>query len=142
MEVLGIGLPEILFIAVILLLVLGPTELVTLGRKAGQMIRRIRSSDTWMMVSNLAQALRDLPNALADEARTDQIFGNVVPDRNRRTIAPPEQGPASDRAEPDPAQGKRAGYAAWTTAPTPKKDSPHENQEESPEQDPAGPDRP
>jgi Sec-independent protein translocase protein TatA len=142
MEILGIGLQEILFIAVILLLILGPRELATLGRKTGELIRRIRSSDTWLMVSNLAQALRDLPNALADEARTDEIFGNVVPDRSRQTIAPPGQVQEPGRRQSGGGRGKREGYSAWTTAPSPQKETSQENQEVIPEQDEAGSDSP
>ncbi|HUF38940.1 MAG TPA: twin-arginine translocase TatA/TatE family subunit [Anaerolineales bacterium] len=119
MDVFGIGLWELLFIGLILLLVLGPTELVTLGRKTGQFIRRIRQSDTWNMVANLALALRNLPKALADETRMDEIFGDVVPRRDRQTIAPP----TGDRSEipPNPDRDHHRTFSAWTSPPATKK---------------------
>ncbi len=119
MDLLGVGLPELLFIALILLLVLGPTELISLGRKSGRLIRRIRQSDTWLMVANLAQALRNLPNALADETRAEEIFGNVVPNKDRRTIAPPETDRNYPRPRPDSlGQESGSGFSAWTTTPS------------------------
>lgn len=160
MELLGVGLSELLFIALILLLVLGPTELISLGRKSGRLIRRIRQSDTWLMVANLAQALRNLPNALADEAGTEEIFGNVVPKKDRRTIAPPETDPNKPRPRPDSSgrgygsgfesgfesgsrSGSGSGFSAWTT--TPSTERPHSGgseaepeTEESPDPDPTG----
>jgi Sec-independent protein translocase protein TatA len=121
MDFLGIGVPELLVITLILLLILGPTELVTLGRKSGQLIRRIRQSDTWRMVSNLAQALRNLPTALADETRAEEIFANVVPKTDRRTTTPTEAegentigGPELKRRE------ERDGYSTWVTPPAPE----------------------
>lgn len=118
MDFLGIGVPELLFITLILLLVLGPAELVSLGRKSGQVIRRIRNSDTWRMVSNLAQALRNLPGALADETRAEEIFGSVVPNKDRRTIAPPQDGEGNPRKPVEP-RPRQEGYSAWVTPPTP-----------------------
>jgi Sec-independent protein translocase protein TatA len=144
MELLGVGLSELLFIGLILLLVLGPTELISLGRKSGRLIRRMRQSDTWLMVANLAQALRNLPNALADEARTEEIFGNVVPKKDRRTIAPPETEHNHPRPRPD-SSGRESGsgFSAWTTPPSAQ--SPQSGRsvtepelEESPDPDPTG----
>lgn len=112
MELLGIGLQELLFVALILLLVLGPADLVNLGRRTGGMIRRIRQSDTWKMVSNLAQALRNLPNALADEVQADEIFKDVVPREERRSIAPPGMERSGSNARP-----VKEGYSSWTTPP-------------------------
>ena len=131
MEILGIGPTEFLFIIIILLLVLGPTDLVQLGRKIGGMIRKMRRSETWLMVSNLARALRELPNTLADEAGTDEIFREVMPDRYRKptgsismkntrdvtpnanTVRPPE----SD------------AYQAWTKAVPPQEEIPEQESE-------------
>jgi Sec-independent protein translocase protein TatA len=133
MEILGIGLQELFFIGLILLLVLGPTELITLGRKSGRLLRRARQSDTWIMIANLAQALRNLPNALADETRADEIFRDVVPTRDRRTIAPPDP----DRTGSHPrrensGQETGDGFTAWTTRPTQKTEPAGTRAEETP----------
>jgi hypothetical protein len=118
MEFLGIGLQELFFIGLILILVLGPTELVTLGRRAGQTVRKIRNSETWVMIANLASALRNLPNALADEARAEEIFRDVVPNRDRRTIAPPDRDRPASRPHPaGSGNAASSGYSAWTTPP-------------------------
>jgi hypothetical protein len=122
MEILGIGLQELIFIGLILLLILGPTELVSLGRKTGRFVRRVRESDTWIMIANLANALRNLPSALADEAGAEEIFRNVVPNRDHRTIAPPGRAGSAADARTGPEPVSESGYSAWTTPPAQESD--------------------
>jgi len=131
MEILGIGLQELLFIGLILLLVLGPTELVSLGRKTGRFVRRVRESDTWIMIANLANALRNLPSALADEAGADEIFRDVVPNRDRRTIAPPGRARGAADARPAPEPVSESGYSAWITPTAQESDPPEQTDEPS-----------
>jgi Sec-independent protein translocase protein TatA len=144
MDLLGVGISELFFIALILLLVLGPTELISLGRKSGRLIRRIRQSETWIMIANLAQALRNLPNALADETRAEEIFGNVVPKKDRRTIAPPETDPNNPRPRPDSSiRESGSGFSAWTTTPSTERPQSGRSEsepelEERPDPDPTG----
>jgi len=118
MEILGIGPTEFLFIIIILLLVLGPTDLVQLGQKTGRMIRKMRRSETWLMVSNLARALRNLPNTLADEAGADEILREVMPDRYRKPAGSISMKSARD-VTPDSRTVRPPeadAYQAWTTA--------------------------
>ncbi|HNB54844.1 MAG TPA: hypothetical protein PK530_23045, partial [Anaerolineales bacterium] len=68
MDFLGIGPAEAIFFILIMLLVLGPTDMVKLGRTLGTNIRKIKTSPTWRMIFSTSTQLRNLPNALAREA--------------------------------------------------------------------------
>ncbi len=122
MEILGIGPTEFLFIIIILLLVLGPADLVQLGQKIGRLVRKMRDSETWLIVSNLASTLRNLPNVLAEEAGTDEIFREVLPNRHRQSIGNlsmdqatvHQPAPESDHNLRPP---EADTFSAWTTPP-------------------------
>lgn len=128
MDILGVGPTEFLFIIIILLLVLGPTDLVQLGQKAGRLIRKLRRSETWLMVSNLARALRNLPNTLADETGADEILREVMPDRYRKPTGSismkdkKDVSPDSRTVRPPEADT----YSAWTTAIPPEERVPEQ----------------
>lgn len=121
MEILGIGPLEFLFVIIILLLVLGPADLVTLGQKAGAFIRKVRASETWIMVSNLSRALRNLPNTLADETGTDDILREVMGTERRRPVRNismdevREIDPGANRIRPPGADA----FSSWTTPAAP-----------------------
>ncbi|GAB4578934.1 MAG: hypothetical protein Fur0022_16710 [Anaerolineales bacterium] len=73
MNFLGIGIPEILFFVLIMLLVLGPTDMVKLGRTLGTSIRKLMTSPTWRMIFSASNTIRNLPNALAREAGVEEL---------------------------------------------------------------------
>ena len=137
MEILGIGPVEFIFFVIILLLVLGPAELGTLGRKIGEFIRKVRTSETWILLANLARTIRNLPTALADEVGVEDLFEDVVPGRSRRTIAPPRSGGAGPgRSSGPPVQAD--AYSAWTT-PAAEDDGAQEAGEDSQKEKPVEP---
>lgn len=120
MEILGIGPTEFLFIIVILLLVLGPADLAQLGLKTGRLIRKMRDSQTWMIITNLGQTLRNLPNALADEVGADEILREVNPTRLRQPTGSISPGGMKERLPPDTASQRLRpeeadAFQAWTT---------------------------
>ncbi len=116
MEILGIGMPELLFVALIAILVLGPEDMQKVGRKVGLALRRFMESGTWKAMTDLGNRLRDLPYELAREARADlNPRGGerpVVPssrygmwEGEYRTIAPPPKGePEQKASETSPAE--------------------------------------
>jgi Sec-independent protein translocase protein TatA len=73
MDFLGIGIPEALFFVVILLIILGPADMVKFGRTLGTNLRKIMKSPTWQMVFSTSNKLRNLPNALAREAGIEEL---------------------------------------------------------------------
>jgi len=68
MDILGIGPLELLFILVIALIVLGPSDMVKAGRTIGRFLRQIVTSPTWRAVTQTSNEIRRIPNRLIREA--------------------------------------------------------------------------
>ena len=73
MDILGIGVPEIIFILIIMLIVMGPDDMVKMGRTIGKLIRRIILSDTWQAIRRTSQELREIPTRFVREAGLDEL---------------------------------------------------------------------
>ena len=65
MDILGIGPLEFIFILIIALIVLGPSDMVKAGRTIGRFLRQIVTSPTWRAVTRTSSELRTLPNKQA-----------------------------------------------------------------------------
>ena len=120
MEILGIGPTEFLFIIIILLLVLGPSDLAQLGLKTGRLIRKLRASETWLIITNLGRTLRDLPNTLADEVGAEEILREVDPARLRPPAGSISTSGMKERLPPDAASqrvhpAEADAFSSWTT---------------------------
>ena len=68
MQVLGIGPLELLLIAVIAVIVLGPKGMVSGAQEAGKAIRKIIRSPIWKEIVGTSREIRDFPRKLAREA--------------------------------------------------------------------------
>ena len=73
MDFLGIGPLEVIVILLILLIVMGPNDLVKMGRSFGRILRNLRQSDTWKAVQQATRELRSLPDNLARQANIDEL---------------------------------------------------------------------
>ena len=73
MDILGIGIPEIIFILIIMLIVMGPNDMVKMGRSIGKLVRRIMLSDAWQAVRRTSQELREIPTRFVREAGLDEL---------------------------------------------------------------------
>jgi Sec-independent protein translocase protein TatA len=71
MEIFGIGVQEILFIAIIALIILGPKDMQKAGRTIGKWLRSIVTSDGWKVFQQTSRELRTLPNRLMREANEE-----------------------------------------------------------------------
>jgi Sec-independent protein translocase protein TatA len=72
MDIFGIGPLEVLFILLIILIVLGPKDLVKAGRTIGHMLRSVVMSDTWRSMQQSIQDVRKLPYQLMREAGMEE----------------------------------------------------------------------
>lgn len=107
MDIFGIGPLEILLIAIIVLLVLGPNEMVKALRTIGSILRNIVTSDMWKSTSKAIQDVRKLPYDLMREAGMEEDLKAL--DEIRKT--------ASGSIRPDNSStlpGKKPNYSAWT----------------------------
>lgn len=68
MELLGIGPWEVVTIFIIILLILGPKDMIKTGNRIGEFIRKLVSSDNWRALKMAQKEMRTLPNKLAREA--------------------------------------------------------------------------
>ena len=119
MEILGIGIQEILFIMVLALIILGPRDIVKNGRKIGAWMRKLVLSDEWRVMRQTGDELRNLPNKLMRDANPDlnmdevnrEVFGDGYGTWSRRKPVPtggqpaePENSiaPPQSATEPEP----------------------------------------
>ena len=73
MEILGIGPLELMFILLIALIVLGPTDMVKAGRTLGRLLRRIVMSPGWQTFQRASRDIRYLPNKLMRDAGLEDL---------------------------------------------------------------------
>jgi Sec-independent protein translocase protein TatA len=120
MEILGIGMPELIFIIIIALIVLGPKDMQKAGRTIGKFMRDIVTSDGWKAFLQTSREIRTLPNRLMREANDeinkigDEIkasdptrsrYGSIsVPLRpSSNPLKPPESAaPPSEKVDSEP----------------------------------------
>jgi Sec-independent protein translocase protein TatA len=109
MEILGIGPLELVFIILIALIVLGPSDMVKAGRTIGRLLRQLVTSPTWKAVNQTSQEIRRLPTRLIREAGLEESVKDLT--ELRKTIAPPGSNPDLDQWQKD--------ISSWTTPPAP-----------------------
>jgi len=73
MEFLGIGLPELVFILVIILLVVGPKDLQRTTRELGRWLNRLNQSGNFKVLQRASEELRNLPQRLVEEAHLEEL---------------------------------------------------------------------
>jgi Sec-independent protein translocase protein TatA len=71
MEILGIGAPELMFIILIAIIVLGPKDMQKAGRTIGRWLNQLIRSDGWKVFQRTTTELRNLPRNLMREANME-----------------------------------------------------------------------
>ena len=71
MEILGIGMSELVFIIIIALIVLGPKDMQKAGKTIGKWLRSVVTSDGWKAFQQTSRELRTLPNKLMRDANEE-----------------------------------------------------------------------
>lgn len=71
MDILGVGIPEIIFVIIISLIVLGPKDMEKTGRMIGRWLRDITRSEGWKIFQRTSNELRSLPRNLIRDANTE-----------------------------------------------------------------------
>lgn len=133
MEILGIGMPELVFIIIIALLILGPKDMQKAGKTIGKFLRNVVTSDGWKLFQQTSRDLRTLPNRLMRDANEELDKVN----REIKTAASfPDTNlidPSIQRAQPKPFSAtpapKPAVDAESASAPTPIKETESESQD-------------
>lgn len=73
MDVLGIGLPEIFFILILALILLGPKDMVKAGRAIGRAMRTFVMSPTWQAMRATGKEIQQIPTKLMREAGLNEM---------------------------------------------------------------------
>ena len=73
MEIFGIGAPELVFIIIIALIVLGPKDMQKAGRTIGRWLNELVHSDSWRVFQKTSRELRNLPSNLMREANMEMM---------------------------------------------------------------------
>ena len=77
MDILGIGMPELVFIVLIALIVLGPKDMEKTGRAIGRFLNNLVRSEGWQAFRQTSKEVRSLPTRLMREANLDEIQKDV-----------------------------------------------------------------
>jgi len=77
MKLFNIGIPELIFILVIALIVLGPDGIVKTARTLGKTIRKVIRSPIWSMMIDTQRELREMPTKLVREAGIEEDLAEL-----------------------------------------------------------------
>jgi len=77
MEILGVGVPELAFIVLIALILLGPKDMIAAGRTIGSALRKFLTSPTWLAMRRTGEELQQLPTKLVREAGLEDLRNEV-----------------------------------------------------------------
>lgn len=72
MDILGIGVPELLLIVLLVLILLGPKDMVATGRMMGRWLNQLIHSPTYKLLTRTGEELKNLPRNLMREANLEE----------------------------------------------------------------------
>ncbi|GEM_PF-920877 len=71
MDILGIGIPEFFLIVLLVLILLGPKDMVAAGKNMGRWLNQAINSPTYKLLTRTGQELKNLPRNLMREANLE-----------------------------------------------------------------------
>ncbi|HJS29359.1 MAG TPA: hypothetical protein VJ768_07040 [Anaerolineales bacterium] len=77
MDILGIGPLELVFILIILLVVMGPKDIVKSSKVVGKFLRQVMTSPTFRLVQDTSREIRNLPYRLARESGIEELQADL-----------------------------------------------------------------
>ena len=72
MEILGIGIPELLFIVLLILVLFGPKDMIATGKTLGRWLNQLVRSPTYKLLTKTGDELRNLPRNLMRESNLEE----------------------------------------------------------------------
>jgi len=114
MDILGIGLPELGFILLITIIILGPKDMQKAGKTIGKWMRKIVLSPEWREIKNASRQMQQLPTQLMREASLEE-FEEYKRELN---ITMPKDSPKRTNSIID--ANSNPTYGAWSGIPAPK----------------------
>ena len=149
MDILGIGPLELIVILIIILIVMGPKDIVKSSRTVGKILRSVMTHPTFRLVQDTSREIRNLPYRLAREAGVDDLQKDLKSYTDLPSISPFKKG---DEEKENEAKDEEPGLGSWenpakppaeetkSAAPDPihTGESGIETKEESPQTEPPG----
>lgn len=68
----GVGLPELIILALVIFVVVGPERARDVALTLGRWLRRLITSEWWKEFNQIARAIQDLPNTLVRMAEIEE----------------------------------------------------------------------
>lgn len=85
MKVFNLGIGEILFILLLVVIIFGPKSLVKTAREAGAFLRKVTQSPYWKEVWATRRELEEIPKMIAKEAQLNETLRDL--DHDTRNIS-------------------------------------------------------
>lgn len=84
MSFLGIGPIELVFLVILLVLIFGPEDLVSAGKKLGRFLNQVKRSDFWSALSDLRKRAKTAGEEIIKETGIDEVQEDLelMPDLN------------------------------------------------------------
>lgn len=80
MEILGIGLPELIFILIVALIVMGPRDMEKAGKTVSRWLRDIIMSPNWRAVKNVSKEIQSMPTRWMREINMEEQLNQIGKD--------------------------------------------------------------
>lgn len=117
MEFLGIGLPELALILVIVLIVLGPNDMVNTAKRLARTVRTLTQSEFWRATREAWRMAQDIPNELLretglEEAKKDLSKMNGELNKWNQEMNSAGRNPSANRIQPPQVAAQPAETAA------------------------------
>lgn len=101
MEILGIGASELVFILLIAIIVMGPSQMKEAGRTIGRWLNQMSTSEIWKLVRDTSNEISSLPRKWMREANmemweAEQDLRNTIDPRPRK----PDSKPVASQPKP------------------------------------------
>ena len=85
MKVFNLGIGEIFFILLLVVIIFGPKSLVKTAREAGAFLRKVTQSPYWKEVWATRRELEEIPKMIAKEAQLNETLRDL--DHDTRNIS-------------------------------------------------------
>jgi Sec-independent protein translocase protein TatA len=77
MTFLNFGILEIILILVVMIIFLGPEQVVDMAGKFGRFIRKITRSEFWTTVRDTSREIRNIPKTLIEETGLEESIQDI-----------------------------------------------------------------
>jgi sec-independent protein translocase protein TatB len=119
MEIFGIGAPELVFVIIIALIVLGPKDMQKAGRTIGRWLNQLIQSEGWKAFQQTSREIRNLPTNLMREANME-LAETEKELRKATDFRYPSSTSSPSRVPPQPAEAENSTQSGSPSIGSPK----------------------